>query len=161
MDQSAASAIKDDPIDAFINAYCRRRPVSASFLGNDDYDEFLPDLSEKGVADTVAEMQSLRQRLTGDSIDEQLARNFIGIQVAEFQSNHFHQSNPALYTGEALFGVLTSARRLAAVPSFLRQAQNNLHSAPLQWTNRAIRECRAAFVILKRMANAEAALKAF
>ena len=65
MDQSAASALRDDPIDAFINAYCRRRPVSASFLGINDYDELLPDLSEKGVADTVAEMQSLRHRLNG------------------------------------------------------------------------------------------------
>jgi len=161
MDQPSASTIKADPIDAFIDAYCRRRPVSASFLGIKDYDDFLPDLSDKGVADTVAEMQSLRQRLAGDSIDERLARNFIGIQVAEFQSNHFHHSNPALYTGEALFGVLRSPRRLAAVPAFLRQAEKNLHSAPPQWTHRAIQECRAALVILKRMANAEAALKAF
>jgi hypothetical protein len=161
MDQSAATAIKGDAIDAFIEAYCRRRPVSASFLGNNDHDDLLPDFSEKGVADTVAEMQSLRQRLTGDSIDEQLARNFIGIQVAEFQSNHFQQSNPALYTGEALFGVLMSPRRLASVPSFLRQAEHNLHSAPPQWTHRAIRECRAALVILRRMDKAEAALKAF
>src|SRR5262249_45248926 len=79
----------------------------------------------------------------------------------EFQSNHFQQSNPALYTGEALFGVLTSPRRLASVPSFLRQAEHNLHSSPLQWTHRAIRECRAALIILKRMPKAEPAVKAF
>jgi hypothetical protein len=161
MDQLAAPTIKDGPIDSFIDAFCRRRPVSASFLGVKDYDHLLPDFSENGIADTVAEMRSLRERLRGESVDERLARNFIDIQIAEFQGNHFQRSNPALYTGEAIFGVLTSPRRLAAVAGFLKQAGHNIQSAPLEWTQRAIKECRAAIVILKRMPNAETALKAF
>src|SRR5438105_2314465 len=99
-------------LNHFFETYYRRRPVNASFIGIHDYADRLPDYSENGIADTVTEMESLRRKLTGDSIDEQLARNFLEIQIAEFKGAHFHRSNPALYTGEAIFGILNSIVRL-------------------------------------------------
>src|ERR1041384_4517901 len=102
-------------LNTFLDAYCRRRPVNASFLGIRGFEHQLPDFSENGIADTIDEMVSLPASLQGDSIDERLARSFLTIQIREFQSEHFYRSNPALYTGEAIFGVLTSQHRLAAV----------------------------------------------
>ncbi len=155
MDQPAAAALND-----FFQAYCRRRPVNATFLGVRGYEHLLPDLSPNGIADTIDEMQGLRSRLKGNSLDEQLARGFLAIQAREFQSPHFI-SNPALYTGEAIFGVLTSVNRLPAVAGFLTQARSNVRAAPLEWTLRAIQECRAAITILDRLQDSNDARKAF
>src|SRR5207247_2368827 len=148
-DQRRGSLISRKPMDpsstptlnAFVQAYCRRRPVNASFLGVCGYEHLLPDFSENGVADTVDEMNSLRSSLIGNSVDERLARGFLTIQIREFQSGHFHRANPALYTGEAIFGILTSPNRLPAVPRLLAQGRANIRRAPLEWTRRAIQEC--------------------
>jgi len=62
----------------------------------------LPDLSENGAADTVAEMKNLQQEsfhieqepLTSiEKIDLRLAQGFLKIQIWEYQSNHFHRGN--------------------------------------------------------------------
>ena len=156
MDQPATPAL-----NAFFEAYCRRRPVNASFLGIHDHDDLLPDFSEAGIADTVDEMATLRSRLNGNSVDEQLARSFLTIQSREYVSDHFYRSNPALYTGEAIFGILTSPQRLTAVPRLLAQARANVRTAPMEWTRRAIQECRAALKILERIPESEDARKAF
>lgn len=151
-------------MNAFFDAYYRRRPVNASFIGIHDHDDFLPDFSDEAISGTIAEMESLRKQLSGDSIDEQLARNYLAIQIAEFRGDHFHRSNPAIYTGEAIFGVLTSRARLRAVPRLLAQGKENVRTSPPEWTRRAMRECIGAMTILKQLSNdggADAALKAF
>src|SRR5204863_6860097 len=70
-------------------------------------------------------------------------------------------SNPTIYTGEAIFGVLTSPDRLHAVPRLLAQARANVRTAPPEWTRRAIQECRAAITILGRLPNSNEAQRAF
>ncbi len=41
-----------------------------------------------------------------ERIDKRLAEGFLRIQQWEFGSDHFQRGNPALYTGEAIFGVI-------------------------------------------------------
>ncbi len=148
-------------LDDFFDAYYRRRPVNASFIGIHDYDDRLPDFSEAGTADTLGEMESLRGRLSGSSLDEELARNFLEIQIAEYKGDHFHRGNPAFYSGEAIFGVLKSGKRLGQVRGFLDTGKLNVREAPIAWTQRAVRECDGAISILGKMPDAGDALGAF
>jgi uncharacterized protein (DUF885 family) len=50
-------------LDRFFDAYYKRRPVNATFIGVHDYDSFLPDLSDNAAGDTLAEMKSMLQEL--------------------------------------------------------------------------------------------------
>jgi hypothetical protein len=50
-------------LDEFFAAYYRRRPVNATFIGVHDHDRALPDFSEQGAGDTLAEMENLLDRL--------------------------------------------------------------------------------------------------
>lgn len=135
-------------LDRFFDHYYRRRPVNASFVGLREYDGVLPDFGEDAVRETISEMDALRLELTDTSVDEVLARNFLSIQLAEYRGDHFHRRNPAIYTGEAVFGLLTSRARLPAIPRLLDQAKQNIQSSPRPWVERAIRECDGALAIL-------------
>ena len=148
-------------LDDFFSSYYRRRPVNASFAGIHDHDDRLPDFGDAGVADTLSEMETLRSRLAGSSVDVELARNFLNIQIAEYSGDHFHRRNPAVYSGEAIFGVLTSRERLNKVAGFLDSGRRNVREAPVAWTRRAIRECRGAVSILEKIPGAGEALRAF
>jgi hypothetical protein len=142
--------------------------VNATFIGVHDQDHRLPDLSDHGVGDTVADMRALLSEVNGldeenraphGSMDKRLAEGFLKIQLWEHESDHFHRGNPSLYTGEAIFGVMSlfltdfapleqraeaAVRRMEAIPAFLAQGRANVRKAPLAWTGRAIRECGGA-----------------
>jgi hypothetical protein len=160
-------------LDAFFAAYYRRRPVNATFIGVHEYDDQLPDFSPPGVAATVDEMASLLRTLRGggvaaptsevEGIDLRLAEHFLMVQSWEFASYHFQRGNPCVYTGEAIFGVLSlflrpfaplaerveaAISRMKAIPAFLSVAAANIQSAPPVWTERAIRECTGAMHFL-------------
>lgn len=160
-------------LDDFFAAYYRRRPVNATFIGVHDHDDALPDFSARGVAETMAEMTALLRDLRGGAVaepetpaertDRTLAEHFLTIQLWEYGSRHFQGGNPCVYTGEAIFGVLSlflrpfaplSARvdaaiaRMGAIPLFLAIAAENVRSAPAAWTERAIRECTGAMHFL-------------
>lgn len=163
--QASARAWLDD----FFAAYYRRRPVNATFIGVHDHDDRLPDFTPAGVDETVAEMESMLHRLgdgsvdlptsDAEAIDLRLARNYLTIQLWEFASHHFQRGNPCVYTGEAIFGVLSlflrpfapieeriesAIARMAAIPAFLQHAEMNIRAAPPEWTARAMRECSGA-----------------
>jgi len=160
-------------LDDFFAAYYRRRPVNATFIGVHDYDDRLPDFTASGVDATVAEMASLQHRLANGSVDRptseaeavdlRLAGHFLTIQTWEFASLHCQRGNPCVYTGEAVFGVLSlflrsfaplaqrveaAIARMDAIPAFLQQAQANVRAAPPEWVARAIRECTGAMHFL-------------
>jgi len=160
-------------LDDFFAAYYRRRPVNATFIGVHDHDGVLPDYSPHGVADTVAEIVALQRELRGglvaapetpaERIDGTLAEHFLTIQAWEYGSRHFQGGNPSTYTGEAIFGVLSlflrpfaplaerveaAIARMDAIPAFLASAAANVRSAPVAWTERAIRECTGAMHFL-------------
>lgn len=159
-------------LDDFLAAYYRHHPVHATFIGVHDYDDQLPDLSERGAGDTLASMETLQQRLRRlppeplneiELLDRKLAEGFLQILQWEFTSDHFHRGNPALYTGEAVFGIISlfltafaplaeritaAVARLEKVPGLLAQAKANVRAAPPAWTERAIRECVGAQLFL-------------
>ncbi len=46
-------------LDRFFASYYARRPVNATFIGVHEWDDRLPDFSEHGAGDTLADMQNL------------------------------------------------------------------------------------------------------
>ena len=175
-------------LDAFFTSYYRRRPVSATFIGVHDFDSLLPDLSESGAGETLAEMEALLRSAPDpdepelspvERADLRLARGFLQIESWEHRSRHFQRGNPSLYTGEAVFGVMSlflsdyaplasrmeaAIQRLEAVPRLLAHGRANVPSAPPRWTERALRECTGALVFLgegiDKLAAAEPTLRA-
>lgn len=155
-------------LDDFFAAYYRHRPVNATFIGVHDYDECLPDYSEAGLAATVSDMRSLKQRASAISasaltrtqqVDKRLCEGYLELQFWEFEQDHGVRANPCLYTGEAIFGVMSllltdfapldermrcATARLNAIPELLRQGQENIRQAPAAWAALAATECKAA-----------------
>ncbi len=87
-------------LDEFFISYYRHRPVNATFIGEHEYDHRLPDLSENGADETLADMQRLLNDLqllpdepltSAEQIDRKLAEGFLQIQLWEHTSAHFHQ----------------------------------------------------------------------
>lgn len=175
-------------LDRFFDAFYRRRPVAATFTGLHAHDGVLPDWSARGLADAAVEMRQLRDavaeagcvpdrnvvRFPGQ-VDLALADACLEIALAEHESGHFVHRNASLWTGEAIFGVLSlvtrefaplperlaaAERRLRAIPAFLQGARAVLGPAPKEWTLRATRECEVAArlfgVTLPAWADAEA-----
>lgn len=158
-------------LDAFFDTLYACRPVDATFIGVHAYDDRLPDFSDSGAGHTVAGMRELLDRLPGkapddpvEALDLRLAAGFLRIQIEEHEGRHFWGGNPSLYTGEAVFGVLSlfltdfaplgeridrAIARLHAIPPFLANARERVRSAPRQWTKRAIRECDGALAFLE------------
>ena len=92
-------------------------------------------------------------------LDGELARANIDVRLAEHDSGFFHARNPALWTGEAIFGVVSLmirdfapvherlraiTARLQAIPSFLSHLPASVAAVPAPWLARAMRECAAA-----------------
>lgn len=158
-------------LDRFFASYYVRRPVNATFIGIHDYDHRLPDFSEHGAGDTLADMEGLLRESaslgapdgTQEAIDRRLAEGFLRVQIWEYGSDHFHRGNPSVYTGEAIFGLLSlfltdsapvseraeaSTTRMECVATLLEQGRENVLRAPAAWTERAIRECQGALAFL-------------
>jgi len=160
-------------LDDFFASYFRHRPVSATFIGMHDYDDQLPDYSAAAVAEQLAETRHLLARVDSgevdppttkwEEVDRLLARNYLLTQVWELSGTHIVLGNPCLYTGEAVFGIVTlflrdfrpfderveaAVRRLDAIPAFLAQSRENVQSAPAAWVDRAVNECDGAVALL-------------
>jgi uncharacterized protein (DUF885 family) len=157
----------------FFAWYYRRHPVNATFVGVHDHDSRLPDLSDQGLADTLAETESLRARLAtlpaepltaAESIDRTLAEGYLEIQRWELVSDHFARANPSVHTGEAAFGLISllrrpfapldvrleaAARRLEAIPALLDSGYGPASRAPSAWIERADNECTGLLALLR------------
>jgi uncharacterized protein (DUF885 family) len=168
----------DTALDRFFETFYRQRPVAATFTGIHDHDGRLPDWSLDGLARAADEMRALRCELDAAGrpaddavrafprdVDLALADVALEIALAEHQSGHFVHRNPTLWTGEAVFGVLSlitrdfaplaerlphALARLDKVPAFLAQARTTMTAAPLDWKRRAAQDCEAASLLLAR-----------
>jgi hypothetical protein len=142
--------------------------VNATFIGEHAYDHALPDYSPQGVEAALADAESLLRdsaRLDDagltpvERMDRRLAEGFLRIQQWEFASAHFQRGNPSVYTGEAIFGIISlflteyapagervaaAVERMRLIPRLLEQGESNVRSAPVAWTERALRECTGA-----------------
>jgi hypothetical protein len=152
-------------LDDFFTSYYQHRPVNATFIGVHAHDQRLPDYSEHGLGDALADADRLLARLrdlpneqlgAAEMIDRKLATGFLDIQRWELLSRHFQRGNPCAYTGEAAFGIISLLRRpfapveqrldaagarLAAIPRLLKQAQANVRHSPPAWAEKALDEC--------------------
>ncbi|MGW8268181.1 MAG: DUF885 family protein [Longimicrobiales bacterium] len=192
-------------LDRFFRSYYAHRPVNATFIGVHDTDAQLPDFSENGAGDALADIRALLEErdrvgpedrepngvpLEGhdppyafpageggvpgvagaaatdwEALDRRLGEGFLRIQRWEYESHHFHRGNPSLYTGEAVFGMMSllltdfapleerleaMTARMATVPELLVQGRENVREAPRAWTERAIGECTGALAFLDR-----------
>ncbi|MBC8088328.1 MAG: DUF885 family protein, partial [Phycisphaerae bacterium] len=140
------------------------------------YDTQLPHWSAKQITHDKIELEGLRARLedglsvasddyhalatNAEALDTVLAVANIRMRLLELSSTHLHSRNPALWTGEAIFGIVSlmirdfappSVRlaaimaRLAEVPQFLQNMRERVvQPVPERWRDRAVRECRAA-----------------
>jgi len=160
-------------LDRFFAAYYRLNPVNATFIGVHAHDHRLPDFSVSGRDTARTAVAALRQELQSlpaetltpsQAIDRDLAAGFLEIQQWELISPHFRFANPSVYTGEAIFGVLSlflrrfgtaaerveaAIQRMEAVPALLRQGQETVRRAPIWWTERARRECSGALAFFQ------------
>jgi hypothetical protein len=155
--------------------------VDATFIGVHEYDTRLPAWGRADRQDELHGMQALRRDLdrvhplplVGDdrpdwrtlardprALDAELARANLDVRTLELESGHFRDRNPALWTGEAIFGAVAlmlrdfappTARadlleeRLSAVGPFLAEAEMLFDAdLPAPWVERATRECAAA-----------------
>ncbi len=98
-----------------------------------------------------------------DLLDAELARANLEVRLAEFESGFFHDRNPALWTGEAIFGAVSLmirpfasrddrlsalAARLTAIDDFLNAMRTTLDpKIPAPWIERARKECCAAVLL--------------
>jgi len=161
-------------LDTFFAWYYQMFPVNATFIGVHDRDDCLPDFSERGTVDALAAIDTLLARVRtfrhttlpeSQEMDRRLLEGFLEIQRWEYQSGHVHRGNPCLYTGEAIFGVLSlflrpfaplperveaAVERMLAIPMWLDQGRRNLLGAHPAWIERARRECTGALAFLER-----------
>ncbi|HUG13792.1 MAG TPA: DUF885 domain-containing protein [Thermomicrobiales bacterium] len=160
-------------LDRFFEMYYRQQPVSATFIGVHERDGELPDFSQGGVAAQLAEIRAALAQADGgqvsppvskwEALDRLLARNALLTREWELSDARVLLANPSLYTGEAVFGVISlllcdycplderidaATRRLAATPDLLAQGQANVTSAPGEWVERATDECDGALALL-------------
>ncbi len=168
----AAPAAAEAALDRFFDAFYRHRPVTATFTGIHEHDGVLPDWSVDGLSSGVDEMRALGRDLVTagrvpdaevtvfpSQVDLALADAALEISLAEHESRHFVHANPSLWTGEAIFGVLSlvtrdfapigerlraAQHRLKAIPGFFAAMPHVLGPAPADWIDRARRECHAA-----------------
>jgi hypothetical protein len=160
-------------VDQFFASYFAHDPVTATFTGIHDFDDKLPDWSAAGLEQAAGTMAELRRELATAGVesrprdiasaDRALADAHLEIRSAEQAGRHFHRANAALWTGEAIFSVLSlalrefgtvdqrvrnAAARARAIPKFLRDAQVVLDGPlPPAWTERAQKECAAAKIL--------------
>ncbi len=167
-------------IDRFLAQYFAQHPVNATFTGLHTHDHRLPDWSHSARAADARAMQHLHwelseahplpSRATATTLrdddmllDAELARASLDVRLAEHTSGFFYDRNPALWTGEAIFGAVSLmirsfasqnerlpalASRLDAIAPFLDEMQRVITTpVPRGWTERASRECAAAIVL--------------
>src|SRR5439155_98251 len=161
-------------LDAFFAWYYQTFPVNATFIGVHDYDDRLPDLSERGIGEALAAIDTLLAQVRAfrhttlpesQELDRRLVEGFLEIQRWEYRSAHFQAGNPCVYTGEAIFGVLalflrpfaplsqrvaSALGRMLAIPAVLQQGRENVRRAHPAWIARARRECTGALAFFER-----------
>ena len=167
------SGILSKGLERYFAQYFSRHPVNATFTGLHALDDRLPDWSPAGLAREADEMRRLRVEL-GDTagpsasllrrnavaLDAELARANLDVRLVEYESGFFHTRNPALWTGEAIFSVVSlmirdfapvaervraMTARLNAIPKFLSAMPAAITApVPTMWVSRAARECHAA-----------------
>lgn len=169
-------------LDQFFSHHFRTHPVNATFTGIHEHDGRLPDWSPAALETLGDERRALLEALASayptvrstsdylsdaDALDAELARGQLEIAMAECRCRHGVRGNPALWTGEVIFSLIslmirpfaplgarvqTAISRCAAIRAFLADARATMDTlgAPASWAARALRECEGAAILLSR-----------
>jgi uncharacterized protein (DUF885 family) len=158
---------RDTPslVDDFLAHHWTYRPVDATFMGDKAHDALLPPVGDEVLVAERAANAALRERVQNaavpDDIGSQLDRRMmlaeLSVQdMAAAERPRF--ANPAWYTGEAAFSVISLllpqlapvrhdalVTRLHGIPGFLHAASEQLVGKPTPqgWVSRARREATA------------------
>ena len=157
--------MRDEQVaEDFLSTFLANRPVHATFMGLERGDGDLPRADAAAMREERRALAALAAELAsraepedaGERIDLRIARAETAIALAEAEHRP-RQRNPAWYTGEAMFGVISlllpqsaPARvravrsRLEAIPDFLAEGLAHLTGpTPRPWVERACREANA------------------
>ncbi len=156
-------------VNKFLALHATFHPVDASFMGIDGHDHRLPPTDADGELDGLwnleVEIERLEPGRTSDSrLEARMLRAQVRVAIRELEELPRYQ-NPAWYTGETAFGVISLLlpsdpprnpddlrQRLEAIPAFLESGARWLeHRAiPADWITRAKLECDAIIALLER-----------
>ncbi len=160
-------------VERYLALHARLRPVDASFMGLPGHDDELPPVGAAALESERAELEALLGEVEGDTaqpdtagerLDGWLLRSQLRVTLREAQERP-RQHNPAFYTGEAAFGIIslllpnerpTNAdavlARLKAIPEFLATGLKTLQplNLPADWVERAWKEAEALDALLRR-----------
>ena len=163
-------------VERYLKLHAEFHPVDATFMGLDGYDSLLPpadpDALEReraALSDLESEAAQLEAGVgVGASAAERLERRMLVAQlrVAGHELEERPRFlNPAWYTGEAAFGIISLLlpsdpprraedlrQRLEAMPAFLALGAGWLRgrAIPADWVTRARLECEALTALLER-----------
>jgi hypothetical protein len=163
----------------FLGTHWTYHPVDATFAGVDGYDGSLPP-ADGGVTTRYAkDVRALRERLDAiavpDDAGARLDARHMRARIAHVEALlecGMPYANPAWYTGEAAFGIISlllkrtpaddprpMTDRLDAMPDFFGAASRRLAdiAVPTDWCRRADNEARAFERILASAACSHAA----
>jgi hypothetical protein len=164
-------------LDRFFAARFRHRPVDATFVGVRGHDHRLPDASPDALEAERSELARLLAEAEAEGVpdapqhpaeplaelDRRLAVGDLRIRLWELESRWQHR-NPSAYMGEVVFGLMSLLLPASAPPEgvgpallarmrdvdrYLSEARSHLGSAPVSWTERALRECRGGLAFLR------------
>lgn len=163
-----------DLAEEYLRVHAHHRPIDATFMGLRGHDHRLPPADADAVATERAALADLQAKLgqlpTPATSAERLDARLLGAQLAVVlaeQARAPRQHNPAWFTGEAAFAVISLLLpggpgdlqetrdalrvRLEAIPTFLAHARTALQgqAVPGDWAERARREARAAATLLQ------------
>lgn len=158
-------------VEKFLELHAEFHPVDATFMSLDGHDHRLPP-ADAGVIERerVALGQLLRAAehlprgtSSAERLESRMLRAQLRLAMRELEERpRFY--NPAWYTGEAAFGLISLLlpsdpprllddlrQRLEAIPGFLASGQRWLadRAIPADWTRRAQLECRAIVRLLE------------
>ncbi|WP_295816789.1 DUF885 family protein [uncultured Deinococcus sp.] len=162
-----------DAARAYLKVHAQYRPVDATFMGLPGHDHQLPPAEPGSIEAELAALAALRGELGQvDAPDTPAARidaRMLDAQLTTVMAEQRRaprQHNPAWYTGEAAFGMISLLLpghagevqdtrdalrvRLEAIPAFLAHGRTHLHgrARPEDIAERARREARATAHLL-------------
>jgi len=162
-----------DLVNAYLALHARFRPVDATFMGLGGHDAQLPPAGAEALAQERRELQAVLAEVEGfggepEGAGERLDLFLLGSQLRVWQreaAERPRQHNPAWYTGEAAFGIVSLLlpterptdpaavlARLEALPGFLAVGTATLEglNLPADWVERARKEADALTALLLR-----------
>ncbi len=159
-------------VDQFTQFVLRSNPVSASFLGVHDHDELFSDYAPAVLKNQRArrskfykEFKAINKRAlnTDNRVDLELILTHLELEDILEKKYPARKINPDHYLREVLFGIyvllsrefapdreraLSITRRLAGIPTLLRQARNTLDKPAAIFVESAIHTCAGAINFL-------------